>query len=73
MLSMRCEDRFKWLIIEANAHEKYEGKGFERGLEKGREEEKIEIAKTLFAQGIDMEMTAKATKLSQEELKKFLP
>lgn len=56
-------------------------KSFEEGLEKGREEkeaalkkaeqEKIETVKVLLAQGIDTEIIAKATKLSQEEIEKL--
>ena len=60
-------------------------KGLEEGLEKGRKEkdaavkkaeekaqqEKIETAKVLLAQGIDTETIAKATKLSQEEIEKL--
>jgi len=73
---MAYEDRLKWLMVESNTLRKYEEKGFERGLEEGREEarqEKIEMAKMLLLQGVDIDMIAKATKLSQEELKKFLP
>jgi predicted transposase/invertase (TIGR01784 family) len=53
---------------------------YDKGLEEGRKEkeaavknEKIKIAKTLLLQGIDIETIAKATTLSQEEMKKLMP
>ncbi len=58
-------------------------KSFEEGLEKGREEkeaaikkaeqEKIEIVKSMFLKGIDVETIADVTKFSKEEVEKFLP
>jgi predicted transposase YdaD len=62
-------------------------RGLEEGIEIGRKEkeeaiekakekaqqEKIETAKVLLAQGIDAETIAKAMKLSQEEVKKLKP
>jgi predicted transposase/invertase (TIGR01784 family) len=40
----------------------------EKGLEKGRKEEKRAIAKELYATGIDLGVIEKATKLTQQEL-----
>ena len=47
-------------------------RGLEKGLEKGRHEEKIEIAKILLLKGIDIATVADSTGLSKEEIKKLL-
>ncbi len=58
--------------------EKGREEGLAEGLEKGRKEketalknEKIEIAKTLLLQDVDIETIVKATKLSKEEVEKL--
>ena len=45
---------------------------YKRGLEKGRQEEKIEIAKAMLLKGIDIEIVADSTGLSKEEVRKLL-
>mgnify|MGYP006348413335 CR=1 FL=1 len=56
----------------------------EEGLEKGREEkeaavekakqqEKIEMAKSMLLKGIDKEMISDITKLSKQEIEKLMP
>lgn len=83
---MAYEDRLKWFMIESNTLRKYEGKGFEKGLEegfeqglaKGREEKEIalkkrnlEIAKNMISKGIDLETVSSITGLSVEEISQF--
>ena len=45
--------------------------GIEQGLEQGSQQEKIQIAKNLIVQNIDLEIIAKVTGLSIEEIKKL--
>ncbi|BAE83790.1 Rpn family recombination-promoting nuclease/putative transposase [Desulfitobacterium hafniense] len=47
-------------------------KGREEGLEKGREETKLEVARNLLGLGIEMDKVAKATGLSEEEIRKLM-
>ena len=61
------EEHLKWLRTEANALKKYE----QKGREEGRAEEKIEIAKNLLAQNIDINIISLATGLSPEEISKL--
>jgi len=44
---------------------------FKRGVEKGIEKGRIEMAKTLLLEGVDTEIISKTTGLSSEEIKKF--
>lgn len=46
-------------------------KGMEQGIEKGKSEEKIKIAKNLIALGLDKVDIAKATGLKVEEIDKL--
>ncbi|PCJ29689.1 MAG: hypothetical protein COA94_00500 [Rickettsiales bacterium] len=66
------EDHLKWLRVEANSLKKAEAKGHEKGLEKGLDEgrklEKIEMAKTMLVQGLDIKLISKISKLSIEEI-----
>lgn len=43
--------------------------GFEQGIEKGTMQEKLEIAKSMLAKGISIEVISDCTKLSVEEIK----
>jgi predicted transposase/invertase (TIGR01784 family) len=45
--------------------------GIKEGLERGKFEEKIQIAKNFLKEGIDVDIISKATGLSQEELEKL--
>lgn len=54
------EGKLKWLRIEANTLRKYE--------EKGREEERLVIARALLHQGLDPAQISKATGLSEEKI-----
>jgi predicted transposase/invertase (TIGR01784 family) len=49
-----------------------EEKGEARGIEKGREERNIEIAKNLLAQGVDICTISTATGLTEEEIRKMV-
>lgn len=57
------EDHLKWLRIEANTLKKAE--------EKGRKEEKLEIARALLKQGLGTKQISDATGLSEKELQKL--
>ncbi len=48
-----------------------EKKGFEMGLKMGLEKSKKEIAKNLLSEGLSIEMMAKTTNLSQEQIQKI--
>lgn len=61
------EDHLKWLRIEANTLKKYESKGFEAGLEKG----KLEIASNLKREGIPIKDIIKYTGMPEEEIEKL--
>jgi predicted transposase/invertase (TIGR01784 family) len=69
------EDHLKWLRIETNSLKKMkeEGKaeGLAEGKAEGRAEEKIEIAKNLLAQNIDIATISLATGLSIAEIEKL--
>ena len=45
--------------------------GFENGITKGKEEEKIEIAKNLIKKGVSFEIVSESTGLSIGELEKL--
>ncbi|EKE09815.1 MAG: hypothetical protein ACD_16C00103G0001, partial [uncultured bacterium] len=47
-------------------------KGREEGLEKGKRERELEIAKSLLLQGVDIDIIASTTQLSQQDIKKLL-
>lgn len=64
------EEHLKWLRVEANTLRKTENEAYKRGEIKGREEEKMEIAKNLIKQGLSIESIASATGLSINEIKK---
>ena len=66
------EDHLKWLRIEANTLKKYEEKGFEEGVEKGREEERLVIARAMKAKGMGLDTISSITGLSVETLAKEL-
>jgi predicted transposase/invertase (TIGR01784 family) len=45
--------------------------GMERGMKKGKEERSLEIAKELKKSGVSLELIAKSTGLSKEEIEKI--
>ena len=51
-------------ITELNAAEK-------RGLEKGREEERLDVARKMLAEGFDISLIAKMTDMSVAEIEKI--
>ena len=61
------EDHLKWLRIESNSLKKAE----EKGLEKGRMERDMEIARSMFQEKLPIEQIARLTGLSEKELKKL--
>ena len=63
------EDHLKWLRIEANSLKKAEEKGIERGIQKGRKDRNVEIARALLKQGIPPDQISEATGLSLQDLK----
>lgn len=79
-------NRFSWSEAEFNTYEQEKKRewdhiavmdqkfdeGMEKGIEKGRHEEKIETAKALLLQDIDIEVIVKTTQLSKEEINKLL-
>ena len=67
------EGKLKWLGIEASALKKHGGEKFKEGLkegqEKGRKEEKLEIARSMFNENLSLEQISRLTGLSEKELK----
>jgi len=67
------EERQKYLHDEASmiewATEKGMQKGLEKGLEKGRTEEKNVIARNMLAMGLEISVIAKASGLSEQDVK----
>ncbi|HAL81933.1 MAG TPA: hypothetical protein DCO83_06615 [Mucilaginibacter sp.] len=57
--------------IEEFLLDRAEKKGLEKGMEKGRYEEAIAIARELKKEGLDIAFIAKTTKLSVEEIEKL--
>ena len=60
------------LTYEASAVLHAEQKGLERGREEGKEFEKLEIAKNLLGMGVEVEIIAKSTGLTLEQIKKLI-
>ena len=46
-------------------------RGIAKGIEQGRKEEKIEMAKALLLKGVDIEIISETTGLSKEEIRKL--
>jgi len=63
------EDHLKWLRIEANSLKKAEEKGVAKGMEKGRKEEKLEIARNMLNESLPIEKIAALTGLTEKEVK----
>lgn len=58
--------------LDATSRMKYaEIKGMEKGMEKGRHERNIEIAKNLLRGGMEIDLVSKFTELSTEEIEKI--
>ena len=72
------EEHLKWLRIEANTLKKYQGIGFEagveagivKGIEQGRLEATMKIAKSLLLKGTPLAEIASLTGLSESEINK---
>ena len=47
----------------------YKNAAYEDGMEKGREEERIEIAKSMLMNGLSVDLIAKITALPVEQIK----
>lgn len=58
------EDHLKWLGLENSFLRKAEGKGFDKGIEQGREEEKKQIAINLLEHNFTIATIALVTGLS---------
>ncbi|MBQ9184343.1 MAG: hypothetical protein IJ151_00540, partial [Bacteroidales bacterium] len=69
-LDMTTERDIRNFITEAKAEGRQEGEAI--GLEKGRQEAAEEIAKNLLANGLDPAVIAKATGLTEEQIKVLL-
>lgn len=69
---MEYEDTLKayrdWFSVMETAEIKGHAKGLAEGLEKGKTEERLEIARNLKASGMDIAVIAAATGLSAEEI-----
>nr|WP_179031292.1 Rpn family recombination-promoting nuclease/putative transposase [Paenibacillus kribbensis] len=67
------EARQKYLHDEASMIDRAESigmaKGLEKGLTKGKEDEKKNIAKNMLSMGLDIATIAKATGLTEKEIK----
>jgi predicted transposase/invertase (TIGR01784 family) len=61
------EEHLKWLRVEVNTLKKYEAKGFAEG----EHNKAITIAQKLLSQGMAIEMIARVTDLSVDEIKKL--
>lgn len=64
---MAYEDHLKWLRIEANTIEKYR----KEAEQKGRQEGKLEIAKSMLLQGYAIEDIGLLTSLSRSDIQKI--
>ncbi len=42
--------------------------GLQKGLKKGREEERFDIAKTMLSEGLDIQLISKMTGLTEKEI-----
>ena len=62
------EDHLKWLRIESNSLKKAEEKGIAKGIEKGRKERDIEIARSMLEENLTIDQISKLTGLSFEEI-----
>jgi predicted transposase/invertase (TIGR01784 family) len=63
------EDQEKIRNTEINTALK---KGIEQGIEKGKKENQIEFIKESYANGLDIDMISKITKLAKEEVTNIL-
>ncbi|GBF74958.1 hypothetical protein PA598K_03331 [Paenibacillus sp. 598K] len=63
------EERQKYLHDEASMIEWATEKGMQKGLEKGRTEEKNTIARNMLAMGLEISVIAKASGLSEKDVK----
>ncbi|MCC8120107.1 MAG: Rpn family recombination-promoting nuclease/putative transposase [Bacteroidales bacterium] len=62
---------FDQLCSERDAIEKAHNEGHQEGHQEGRQEEKIEIAKKLKAQNVDINIITQATGLTLEDIEKY--
>ena len=66
-----AELREKAIRDEAAGLKSARRKGLEEGIEKGIEKQKIETAKKMLAEKIDIELIMKITELTKEEIEKL--
>jgi len=66
------EAHLKWLRVEANTLKKYEAKGFDEGLEKGKQRLK-DAARKMLAKGMSVEEIKEITELSFEDIMPLEP
>ena len=66
------EGHLKWLRVEANTLKKYEAKGFEEGLEKGKNLQARETVLNMYKMGMDIDTISKATSLTHDALEKII-
>ena len=74
LLTYDQAEKYEGAYIASMAQKYDEGleKGREEGLEKGKRERELEIAKSLLLQGVDIDIIASTTQLSQQDIKKLL-
>jgi predicted transposase/invertase (TIGR01784 family) len=58
--------------IERMGIEKGIEQGIEKGIEKGKKQRNIELAKRFLSLGVDINIIAKASGMSEEEIKKLM-
>ena len=67
----RLEAKEKWRRDYLSGLDESWNDGMEKGIEKGRNEEKPQTAKGLKAAGVSLDIIIKATGLSEEEIQKL--
>ncbi|TDL48811.1 Rpn family recombination-promoting nuclease/putative transposase [Paenibacillus dendritiformis] len=70
---MEYEARQKYLLDEASRVAGAKAEGIAEGMAKGMAKGKVEVARKLLALGVEIALIAKASGLSEEEIKKLSP
>jgi predicted transposase/invertase (TIGR01784 family) len=65
------EDHLKWLRIEANTLKKAEARGKAEGKAEGEAKKSQEIAISMLAEGLDLNLISRVTKLTLKEINKL--
>lgn len=69
------DDTLRWLALRANMAKSEEAQliedARENGLEEGEKKSKLEIAKNMIKENIDIDIIEKVTGLTREEIKKL--